>query len=826
MANKKRKSDLPSGALSNGEMGSNYGLDGFQFFEDYNEGVLDRARLPEALGIAQLPDGIITGPRTAEETYPDEILQDDVLGDLTGYLKEASTINNLSWLQDVVQDLDRLPKSQDNRMIRELEEAWGLDRRTDGVHLIPNTERQFVQPEKRKLASADLLGIMQKAIRRAHAGEPLPAILQEVVLEAGQDIARIKTALQLMAEDHPLLGRVYVQASAFPKCHNGKLPSAVRKHAGQYVLKKDACSDCRHASKGRCGVFKKALVGEIPWDKAIEYYAPRLAAEGRKVATTQPNGKPVEPRVALANALRTSPHKEAPSQYHTFETKLVDQISMDDAKRVFASASPDQPQAPDHNARYMRELRQRVANKLLAWGKAGLLGRDTVKNLIADKAPPEQVLEKAAALIVQGKQASAYEGSGVDALKAPEVSSDFAWQFLKESDTDSTAQKLAEDKRNRVLTNVEAMRKAGLLTDKEASTLASLKTKTADEIAGYAQELVVRRSASKLEIPQAEIEKRAYQGGGEGAYPISKLTGGEALAQLQNAEDPHAWHLQKLAARDQKRLQDNLDKLVSAKLLTPKERKALLKVGSYQEAMRQAAELVAMAKTRMYEGVGQEVIRDEVAFDDAMDQLVNATETPKQAAIEDYTVRRVVKYAAEKMNEGFAGEELDSLIAARFSGDSLQKAATELQRVREAHEGLAGHLYINVGAYASPKGTSGCEQGALQHRSNGIKFAMSMPRCGSCVFRNVEGKCQKYNKFLVDQAPVEDPRAYQKEAIRMANASDAEITQSLFTPSGSNVVSEFGLGAESDLEGFEISEAPENNKLAGIVFGGWDLPED
>ena len=51
-------SKLPNGGytLTNG---SNYMLDGFQFDTEYNGGVLEKARLPEAKGITALPTGMI-----------------------------------------------------------------------------------------------------------------------------------------------------------------------------------------------------------------------------------------------------------------------------------------------------------------------------------------------------------------------------------------------------------------------------------------------------------------------------------------------------------------------------------------------------------------------------------------------------------------------------------------------------------------------------------------------------------------------------------------------------------------------------------------------
>lgn len=810
MANKKRKSELPAGSLSNGEFGSNYGLDGFDFDTTYNEGVLDRARLPEALGLAQLPDGIVTGPRTAEEDYADDILQENTLGDLTGLLKEASTLTNLSWLQDVVQDLDRLPKSPRDRVIRELEEAWGLNRRTDGVHLIPNTQKEIVDQERRKLASSDLLQIMQKAIRRAHTAEPLPSILQDVVLEAGQDLSRIKMAMQMLSEDHPLLGRVYVQANVFPKCHNGDLTSAMRKHAGQYVLRKEACLDCRHANKDRCDIFKKALVKDIPWQEALEHYGPQLKAEGRKVASG------VNPRTALANALRDRPETKRKARQHMFETRLVDQVSLEDARSLFASEEAPQTEAPEAaHERYLSALRQRVATKIMSWAKAGLLTHTAAKKLVADTDAPDRVLEKAAAQIAEAKQVKTYDGIGLGVDTVPEVSSDFAWQFLQASG-EAVAQeqsKLAQIDQERLQFNLDRLVKARLISPQERENLLKFGT--------YLE--AMERVAALV----ANAQTRMYDEFGQ--QIISDEVGSEDALNHLAAVDNTNPDTQKLAKAQRNKVLAKIDAMNKVGMLTDKEAGILagLKRTPHEiaEITQALIEKKAASKTeapvvvvekKTYDGQGA----GKVAFSQIRSAVTH------QESAQDKMIRRVIKYASEKMNEGFAGPDLDELLSARFAQDNLSKAAQELKQARSDHEGLAGHLYVDVRAYATPQGTAGCEAGALQHRANGIKFAMAMERCGSCVFHNVEGRCQKYNKILTDQAPIEDAHAYQQEVLRLASATDAEMTQNLFTPASGSVVEEFGLGGASDLEEFSFSDAPSNERLAGIMFEGWDLPED
>ena len=179
------------------------------------------------------------------------------------------------------------------------------------------------------------------------------------------------------------------------------------------------------------------------------------------------------------------------------------------------------------------------------------------------------------------------------------------------------------------------------------------------------------------------------------------------------------------------------------------------------------------------------------------------------------------------MSEGLAGNDLDLILKARFSNRLLKAGKSLMGELRGTHEGLSGHVYTDTEAYASPTGTNGCDKGANIHRANALKFALCMPRCGTCKFASTlpsgEQTCQKYNKVLVEEPPVEDPKEYQRLALRQYNASDAEITASLFTANWDS--GEYSLDNEN-MTNFNFDEAPENEQLAGLVFGGLLLGDD
>lgn len=199
-------------------------------------------------------------------------------------------------------------------------------------------------------------------------------------------------------------------------------------------------------------------------------------------------------------------------------------------------------------------------------------------------------------------------------------------------------------------------------------------------------------------------------------------------------------------------------------------------------------------------------------------QSAGEREQPKKVAASIREVEGLVKWARRQMTEGMAGRELDSLLSNRFALPVLKAASEPLKSIRATHEGLAGHMYVDAGAYASPAGSAGCEQHASKHRANGVKLVLAMPRCESCVFKNADGVCSQYNKKLVSSLPANAPQM-QQEMIRQANATDHENTAALFNPS------EFNLTV-GEMDDVPLNDSVTTEKLGNVLFGtGPELEE-
>lgn len=191
----------------------------------------------------------------------------------------------------------------------------------------------------------------------------------------------------------------------------------------------------------------------------------------------------------------------------------------------------------------------------------------------------------------------------------------------------------------------------------------------------------------------------------------------------------------------------------------------------------------------------------------------NPTKTAHEAQSD-----KIATWLRQKISEGSAGEELDVLVATRFSQDVLKAHSDRIASVRSEHEGLSGHVYVDASAYMT-KGTEGCDKGALVHRANQIPTLLKTSKCGSCVF-NTDGSCQKYNKPIIASAGevVESPQSYQQEMIRLANASDSEQTASLFV--NNYDANEFNLTASDSVS---VDDAPSHEELGDVLFGGFEV---
>jgi len=699
--------------------GSNFGLDGWQFDQTMNEGVLDSARLPETKGLSGLPDGIVT--ETEEPLDLAELTEDDIGPDLAEMLsedegalpKEAGVID-LSWLDPTQeQDPDRLPHNPNVALPppspteQALEKAWGRSQ-TDGIHLMPNKDKEIADYEKTleeeggpksglpgARTAEELQAAVYRAMRRSHFGHDLRRIEAELKQSVGSDFRKVQGVWKRLVAEHGLAGRVFVRASVFPGLKNGQWVQEVKRgcRTARYVITEDPTL----APK-----LSMEAVQEVPWKKALSFYTGRLRAAGFKVFTG-------EPKAVLKAAFLSEPvQKLPPSIFQPVEKPEV-------------QATREQPpQAPVETPKTAEEKavsgkRRQVLLVMARWVKEGRLQRDVAQKLAAAIAEPVLLAKKAAAIVASHDSTTVYAGVGIGAKEAPKPEP----QSGEEKQVEVEAAQ-----RKRAMVALARHVKAGSLTKTEAQRIVKL-GKTAAEIERITVAAVqVARERRKVALPV--VKTAEYVG------PTQ-----EAAPQIRRAVTD----------------------------LPPEERRFLA-----------------------------------------------AAQGSGIPAIE---FRRMARWARQQMSEGVVGRDFDELLAARFAKPLLTAGAKILTSLRRQHEGLSGHLYVDAGAYVSSAGITGCDKGALKHRGNALKTVLALDRCESCSLKNAHGFCQAYNKRLVASPPIKDPKVYQTEAIRLANASDAEVTASLFDPA------EFKLG-NTDLDNITTGSTS-NEELGDVLFGGMEV---
>ena len=258
-----------------------------------------------------------------------------------------------------------------------------------------------------------------------------------------------------------------------------------------------------------------------------------------------------------------------------------------------------------------------------------------------------------------------------------------------------------------------------------------------------------------------------------------------------------------------------LAKAVSAGLLLPEEARKIFASGkTAQEMEDELAKRVSASSGSEYKGSVQKValMTPGNAIPDAV-AMTPIQKVAKTSGIKVAEFQGMLRWTRQKMSEGVVGKDLNDLIRTKFATTILKAGKDLIKEAREEHEGLSGHLYVDAAAYATPNGIEGCEKGGLKHRANALKAVLAMPKCASCTSKDASGFCMVYNKRLANKPPVADPKKYQRESIRLADANDSEITASLFD------AGEYNL-QNSDMDNVSLDNEVSNESLGDVLFGG------
>lgn len=365
--------------------------------------------------------------------------------------------------------------------------------------------------------------------------------------------------------------------------------------------------------------------------------------------------------------------------------------------------------------------------------------------------------------------------------------------------------------RKRALLQLAKWVQAGLLSQKDALRIQ----------ASSASALMLLKTGARLIAASGHAVP--YTGTGTLLPKVASVSREEAWSALRTAETKAQEEEKALEDHKLKKLKVHVARMVKGGLMTKVEAERLLALKKPAETLYKMAAAVALQreksagaeiqvpKAEAYKGsVFKAAPLQETASIELTAEEKRVMEAAKGSGEKPETLAKVLRFTRQQMSEGMAGEDLDAMLKAKYA-QPLRKAAKSLLKVlRDEHEGLAGHLYVDASAYMSKSGTEGCESGALKHRTNGLKYVLAADRCGNCVHAT-EGRCGLYRKKLVDEPPVADPKGYQRKILAATKASDAEITASYFNPG------EFDL--TDPLEGFDLEDTTPTESLGEILFG-------
>ena len=801
--------------------GSTYLLDGYPDTA-YGEGTARKWESATVRGLSGIPDGIIGDTKEGNKkaainyegfTLPEELNAED----------HADVVDH-TWLDpEQPQDGSRLPKTP-HVAIPQLEEAWGKGRRTDGLHLIAAIDKDRADYEaslktKKKTAApkAKIAEEVSRAWRRITAGASLRVVGTELASALGEDAHRAKDAFNEMSGEVGLVGKVYIRAEAYPRCASGRWNETIRKTAcdAQYVQAKPDCDGCVMAQQGRCAVFGgRRLVAEVPYAQALEVYGPRLAAAGVRIASG-------DPKELLRRGLRKAARRKAEAP----ETNFHIVSDAETARSLRATSTPAVVRTPDE----VRRERELIAAQrhIVRYVRNGFIAQEDGAHLVQSVADPAEMIRRAAAIAARPRATAAYSGAendlvvqaaerGLSATKTPVVS--------------------REDHRLRVHVAIDRWQREGLLTETAAKRLLASKADPSQVVRTAAQIISaaghpapkydgiiqqdfrnstrVGTGSAAREVNAADIDRDLHEAGSRAARAQ------EAVARLA-AERAHA---STRAARRTAAIANKVAAVVAEinrgvrgstlarfihRTIAPDEvREASV---ALDPVLRRTGALnEGPAKAREYKGVQYE----------QAPQFARTASAPAHGE-----VARLTRWARRLMTEGVAGSELNQRIAARFATSVRTAGTSMVNALRQEHEGLSGHVYVDAAAYMTKAGTGGCEEGARHHRTNAIPTVLAVPgRCGGCVHRTArkDGSvaCSMYGKPLINAVSeaVENPAKHQRDMIRLADAPDQEVTASLFANTFDPT--EFSLGLDTELDHVEIEDLPENEAVGQYFFGG------
>lgn len=695
-------SNLPT--TPNDNLGSNYGMDGFPGV-DYGKGIRDRPGLrprPPVSGVSHLPGdaaesaegtaaaALLSATRMSDDAddalpahligNPEANLDIDLSSESTAFeiqasdsgLRDGQGIVHHEW-QEAVQDPARLP--QINRdSLADLESLWGTT--TTG----------------QELRVGALQELLRVAMRRSAQGESLSSIRTKLETLSRDSWPKIAKSFDALAAEHGLHGNVYIRASAFPGLHRGKHANMLRKLASRarYLVGGDK------EAAAALGLSRVESVQDIPWDREIQHYTPKLAAQGKtiqRVGSARESLRQVFLNPAEVRTLAASfpQGKARPTQEAPLPVSAPARIPLDVQKQwALVGAFAD----------------RLVKANILSPARRAELQKSTTPQAFRAALTAEAMLPR---------KAQAFQGPVLTAAPITPVAPSKPIIPLD--------QLMEVRAKQRAQLRVEAL--AGKLVRQGAASPTEAKT-----LSKMGSTTEVRVAAQKLD----RVPRGAYSGGYQNQDALKR----QAVFDQQKQQEEIARVAAEEQARQKARLKAKVARLQKGAthgedldLLIPR-----LFTAQEQGWAKRAIELI---KARAAAPVAQ------MGPGEYEGKVYTAHQSSAQASYEDHTLASAQRWLKQELHKG------DSTFVAQELGRRFASVAKDpsLVQIRSKYEGQAGRVFIDAAAFASPTGIAGCEQAASQLRTASAKYVLAMSRCNGCACRNPHGDCRKYRRPLV-----------------------------------------------------------------------------
>ena len=672
-------------------------------------------------------------------------------GDLDQFIEEGSLSDLDEWYDDpegLTPGKDRLEPEQNLQAIPELQEQWA-DRDDKDFHLSPrnrdvsreegkspfHTEVETELPEER------VDEVVDKAKRELQSSsDPRKTIDTIASTFSREAIEAAAGRLKDVLSEAGLLGNVYVDANLYPECHNGQGKDEVRSNCteAKYVVGKEECGDCVHNHDGRCSVFDKEIVFDIPYDQPLwEDYASLLRAQGLDLNKVSSDASPKE-KIRQAY-LTAQSRKQRPPTKPVYEDP-ANKVSYDEAWEIIKEADVGQEVVEDPRRKkkveeygrrmslgdHTPELKRHVhADDDLAVLRPhlNLLGRLYLAKEFTDEELERDILSKRPSM----------EGRPVVSIQDP--------SHLKQPEV-----------LNQIVRRIAILQ--GIHPDREAEKFASTQKQLLGKLRSLPNDKL-RAAAKELFSQPLQAKAPSYDGSERLPHEEKDVSTDEALKELAEAS------------------QDN----------TVPDYAIWIKEGG-QELLDSLRNRIGRSAVRLIDKIHRgEIGRSPVASEDYEDTLRYAAKTATvdnfepqgtQPPAPSHFDTKVGRKLNQEMIAGKTDAELADTIRHSFSEEEILQNLPVIYAFRE-QEGLYGQVYTTADGFVD------CRKGSKKVDPD-VDQIVKRSKCEGCVYNKI-GKCRLYGKDLVEQPQYDRDLAlkYLNKAVndgRMTEASARELLQS------------------------------------------------